>query len=490
MPRRSVIAGLLLVFGTILVSGARGQETDGTTQPPADLPVPRDPPGGTPRDPATPANPNTPPTPATNTPPTNAPPSATSTAETSASDFNQPNPFQRNAFQDWLSGPQSVRDRAGSRLSSAPDMFGDCIAPGTVSVFGATDDVFEIVPDVFGYDDEGNLIVISEGGTVLVSEGEEFEIALARIPFSVSGALKVAENGRAEVANRFLFDVRSFRDPLAVFPDEPNHASQHAFQRYTLQFEKVIDEAGSRSIGLRLPVVGGSDVGPDGSLGAVGFDLDGIQTIGLQFKQELLRTENCVTSLGVMCGIPVGHATELPDPFTATEFQVRHDTFHVLPWIGVLATPTDRLFLQGFVQIDTPTGGNPIDATHGGVRTRFGRLRPRTLVYVDVGGGVWLYRRSGIPGRRTRGLTGIAAIAELHFTHALGEGGFVTGEISSIESAGFGNTGDYQILNMTTGLQFQCGENTAIRLGLAFPTTECFNRPFDSELIGTIVHRF
>ncbi len=353
-------------------------------------------------------------------------------------------PLSTNPFQDWLRGPRSVRERSRSRLASAPDMFGDSLRRGTVGLGGL--------------------------GT-----------SFASFPIAGSGAVKIAENGNAGVKNRLIFDVRHF-DAGTEFLDG-GAATDRGFQRYTFGFEKAIDD--SRSIGVRMPVVAGGDVDPtvvDPNQGVL-FDFGGIQSVTLLFKQELERSETLVVSTGLGLGVPVQHDTEIFEPTTRSDLRVRPEAVHFQPFVGFLATPTDDFFLQGFLQFDFASTGNPVDRSIRGTTVSLGRLNPQSLMFVDLAGGVWLVRNDvGL-------LRGLAGVVEFHYTTTLSDADAVVDSQGS--GLAIGNDANrVDLAHFTTGLHFDLAGDTAVRFGVVLPANDGFDRVFDGEIVGSVIKTF
>src|SRR5262249_14177050 len=110
------------------------------------------------------------------------------------------------------------------------------------------------------------------------------------------------------------------------------------------------------------------------------------------------------------------------------EFVIENETFAFSPFVAVLATPTDRFFAQGFLQLDLPINDSDysFSSTFPGVAGRTpdqlglapvftsGRLREETLRHVDVGAGLWVVRTP-----QARWISGWAPTVELHYTTAL-----------------------------------------------------------------------
>jgi hypothetical protein len=100
-------------------------------------------------------------------------------------------------------------------------------------------------------------------------------------------------------------------------------------------------------------------------------------------------------------------------------------------------------------------------------------------MYVDFALGRWLYRN---PCRRV--LTGLAAVAEVHYTTTLQDAqqlDYFDGV--SLTNLDFENPANQvDMVNLTVGIHGQIGPCTTCRVGGVFPLTSDDNRSFDSEI--------
>ncbi len=128
-----------------------------------------------------------------------------------------------------------------------------------------------------------------------------------------------------------------------------------------------------------------------------------------------------------------GREGNLADVIRTRSVDVENESVGLAPFLAIAAAPTDRLFFNGFVQVDVPVNQDSVNITQtnfnrnvaGGSRGTAGRdiitqssvsgkLRDQALLNLDVGGGYWLYRDPS-----NRGLTGLASLFELHYTTTL-----------------------------------------------------------------------
>lgn len=199
------------------------------------------------------------------------------------------------------------------------------------------------------------------------------------------------------------------------------------------------------------------------------------------------------------------------------QFHIDNSTWGLSPFLAAAATPSDRTFFNGFVQVDCPVnssdwtfretdrdleilfdpyvvGSNPnAPASVQAIqfdRTLSGTIRDQYLLHLDVGGGYWLYRN---PTKRH--LKGIAGLMELHYTGTLDSADIVTVRetpIRTVDASGLvgplapprlGNIANrLDILNFTVGSTILVGKNAAISTAYVAPLRSGMNRTFDGEL--------
>lgn len=195
-------------------------------------------------------------------------------------------------------------------------------------------------------------------------------------------------------------------------------------------------------------------------------------------------------------------------------FNVDPGTYSLSPFLAGLWTPDDRTFVQGFAQVALPVGRDRIRyrdrlrvldnqapdtdefATfddrryiQGGdiVNDASATIRQQALMHLDIGVGRWIYRDPD-----ARFLTGIAPVAELHYTTTLENAEVVTLPATGLvqqttlrPEAGptVGNTANrIDLLNTTLGTTFQFGRRTTLATAVALPISNGTDRAFDWEL--------
>jgi hypothetical protein len=267
-------------------------------------------------------------------------------------------------------------------------------------------------------------------------------------------------------------------------------------------------------------------------------------------KGLLFRSDWLSFSGGVGVGIPTAQDTRvrvtdyvggvgLPfaDEQRVRTFNVANDTWGLAPFLAFLATPSDRLYVQGFVEVEVPLNKSTIGYTetlpiiaNPSIPTGFNtaaqlnqlgipssanillppfaykdHIRDQTLLDVDLGAGYWVYRDSSCGAF----LTGLAPTVEVHYTHSLNKAQLVelprdslhlplpTGIVAGNDLGQFVNTpnfgpnapsptvgsqrGPIDIVDLTAGVTALFGNNFTVATGFSFPLTQNSNRTFDWE---------
>lgn len=373
---------------------------------------------------ATPAKPTPTPAPRPAAPPMPAPPQP------------QFNPFAN----------QTGNQRSLARLSRAPDMFGDSFGSLTGITFTTVD---------FGNESSST----SEPGAI-------------RLPRTGGARVFKNEHSRALPTDRVFGLYHHFENALYLEDANAN------VDIYTLGVEKTFLE-GNTSIELRMPL--NNPVGL--SSGAVGqsFQTQAAGDLTVTFKALLYSDESQGLSLGLAVSAPTGSDLTVHnrDDIGDSTFTLKNDATHLIPFIAYQAAPNDDFFFNGFLQVDTPTNANTVNANYDGNLQR-ASVRDQTLMYVDASFGYWLFRDD-----EAEFLTGFAGLLELHYTTALNRADDV-----DLNFVHFGDgPGRFDVINLTTGVQANLGRSTLVRAAFVAPLRNEPNRFFDSEVSLAIIFR-
>jgi hypothetical protein len=317
-----------------------------------------------------------------------------------------------------------------------------------------------------------------------------------------------------------------------------SQTKEYDVEEYNFYFEKTFLD-GRASVELRVPfstglssnlnlsagnVTGpaagggfGVTTTPEGSLGSEDTQF-GHMT--LLFKGLAYCGEKFSLTGGLALGIPSGaDQTVNINDFAGTttvgtatiqrerNIHIDDATWSLSPFVAFLSTPTDRLFSQGFVQVDVPLNKSGLNYSETFLRgtppplpgpPSFLTLTPpfsvgdrigeQTLLQLDWGAGYWVLRD---PERHW--ITGIAPSLELHYTTTLDNADLVTlpadsllhvsgGRLVQESPPVVGNRRNrVDILDMTTAVTFLLGDRATVATAVAFPLKKADDRTFDWE---------
>jgi hypothetical protein len=431
-----------------------------------------------------------------------------------------------------LGAEQAVAGPGGEVALSAPNMLGHLLF-GSRSV-------------TFRYNRAAGPVNVSDfGSTSIVNPA----VADDNSPLPLDRAgFRFNYFDRAQQVTGFGAPVFNAAGVGTAFPVTKNYN----VETYTFNVEKTFLD-GLGSVELRVPFSTGlssnlnlsaSQVsGPAGTDGAFPVTATPAQTLGsngtqfgnmtLIFKGLAYSCQRLSLSGGVALGIPSGDDTTVAitdysggtTQGAATIQRVRtvhidNETWSLSPYVAYLATPTERLFAQGFLQFDFPLNDSTINYSNVYPRgsafplpaplVRFPTLNPpfsvrggiqeQALMQVDVGSGFWLLRD---PSRRW--LTGLAPTLELHYTTTLKNASIVTlpadnllqidptkpGHLIQEQPPQVGNQRNrMDILDMTAGVTFLLSDRATVATGFAFPLRSGDNRTFDWEYLLQLNYYF
>jgi len=310
----------------------------------------------------------------------------------------------------------------------------------------------------------------------IVGEGQMISVP-SPSSATVVGRSKLAENGSPIPRDRVFFNY-SFFDSASLT------AGGVQVHRYTPGFEKTFNN-GYGSIEVRTPFAStlSSDILTDGSSNGGDAEFGNITSY---FKYLIYLDETWAHSVGLGLSVPTGNDVQLVTPTGSTLLQIRNDSFHLLPFIGSLYTPTDELFVQAMIQYDIDANGNRVEVANldgGGLPTNefssMGRANDATFVYWSLSTGYWVYRDETGEGL----ITGFAPMMELHYNQSLQSDDVLTGSdnIGNLYQIGAG-VGSLQVLNLTLGATAILGNSSTLSAAYVTPIGNRDDQQFDGEL--------
>lgn len=328
-----------------------------------------------------------------------------------------------------------------TRLSRAPDMFGDSFGSFTGVKFPNAMSTFGENPDI-------------------------------RLPKPGGPRVFKNEQSRAMPTDRVFGLYHHFQNAFQLETADAN------VDLFTLGFEKTFLE-GQTSIELRMPL--SNPVGLSTGVTGQSFQTHAAGDLIVTFKGLLYSDESQAVALGLAVNTPTGSDLNVTVGGVGN-FTLKNDATHLIPFVAYQATPNDDFFFNGFLQFDTPTNANSAQSRSGagGTTITNGSVTDQTLMYVDASFGYWLFRDD-----EAEFLQGLASVLELHYTTTLTRADNV--DLKVVE---FGATsGQYDVLNMTVGLQANIARSTLIRAAFVTPLRDGKNRFFDSEFSLAVVFR-
>jgi hypothetical protein len=277
------------------------------------------------------------------------------------------------------------------------------------------------------------------------------------------GRMKIAESNSPIPRDRVFFSY-------SLFHNVPFDSRDPDVNRYTPGFEKTFWN-GRGSVELNVPFASTLDSNMVAGELTNGSHTEFGNATGI-VKFLLWNDENWAFAGGLGVGVPTADDVIVSRADGRALIAIDNDAFHLQPFLGLVWTPSDRFFAQGFAQVDVDLDGNPVWADLQGTGLqRWGRLQDATLMIADVGIGYWMYR--GGAGR----VTGVAPVAELHYNRSLEEqnelrqGNLVIGNSNR----------DIDVLNTTIGLNVELLNMALLTAGYTAPLASEEDRQFDGE---------
>ena len=291
--------------------------------------------------------------------------------------------------------------------------------------------------------------------------------------------LKVAENNKALPMNRCYFMYNHFHNALEADTNiaAPGSEFSSHVDRYTIGLERTFRDD-LWSVDLRIPFAASQQFN-SGGLAIEGGSVGNLQ---VTLKRLLALGDYGAVAAGLAIDAPTG--SDVTGQFTTTSFTMHNQAVHLAPYIGFLRAADDRLFCQGFLQLDVPMNGNQVDYTDTVFPPgTFGTFTEQTLLYADISAGYWLCRNP-----YANVITGLASILEFHYTTTLSDADVVAGSVATLpQTYQFGNLlGHVDVTNVTVGLHSEWFGNTTLRVAGVFPLHNNIERPFDAEVVVSL----
>ncbi len=326
-----------------------------------------------------------------------------------------------------------------------------------------------------------------------------------RCPFlttATAGELNLSQDGSPMPQDRVIFDYNFFNQvPLAPGGIDVN--------RCTAGLEKTFFD-GNCSVEIRVPFATSLDKSidmSDSGLGLTDTHTDELGNVTVWTKGLLYRNATYAVTAGLGVQVPTAPDPNLSLAKTAGApaaeslvYEIRNRSTSLLPFLGTIWTPSERIFVQQFLQLDIDTVGNRVLENDGsGSLTPDGTLRDAPFVFYDVSAGYWLFHEPPCSGRF---LTGLAGIFELHFDQALSRSNSViidgsafhpsdwspdsTSPYTTPTSSGtgvvLGGDSAFSFVCVTAGITAEIRDNAFLSVGYSFPLTGGIGRENSNQL--------
>jgi hypothetical protein len=346
--------------------------------------------------------------------------------------------------------------------------------------------------------------------TFLIFDNNEelSEVAVLPLP-GIGGAkiFKVADNSSPIPRDRVFFNYHHYHNAYNVTSEFGPLVRARNVNDDTFLFglERTFLD-GCLSAEVRVPFSQALSSSQRGNTSVIETEQDFVRTVDLlddrdtefgdvavAFKALLYRDWHSALAAGLGITFPTADDVQVQFADQAfgfveeTRVDVNNGTTFVSPYIGFLATPNCRIFIQGFAQVDFPIGENEVS-----VRRSFtidqsppvvffrgqGELESQMTLALDLQVGYWLYRcpEAGC-------LNGVAALVELHYLTALEDADILTLGEEFGEAILVGNTFNrFDFLNLTAGFTFEIGNRSLLTIAGVAPLRDEDDRTFDAEL--------
>ncbi len=383
-------------------------------------------------------------TPFESVPPTKDQPSTSSDSKATAPTDVLPNPFTMQGDVTRSSNPlpppivavpqvgSVTRASSTGRGSIAPNMIGDFFG------IGGTGGAFE-VPD------------LTDGGPY---GGGQFR---ARIPTGITqpgsfvGRQLVSENTSPIPRTRIFMNY-------SHFDSVPLIDGGTSVNRYTPGFEYAFLD-NQFSIELRAPFA--KTLESDINLDDPGASDAEFGNLTLYLKALLWNSESFFLSTGLGLTAPTANNLRLISG-NETILEIENQSVHLMPFVGSLWVPNDRVFVQSFLQVDVDANGNNVNADQFGQLQQIGRFNDQTFLYYAISAGYWLFKR---PVQDSRWIKTLSPIAEFHYRQSLQDSDFIATDSFSVG----GTANNITSINAVFGLTALFNDNMTGTIGYATP---------------------
>jgi hypothetical protein len=386
----------------------------------------------------------------------------------------------------------SSPSRRRVRLARAPNMFGDFFnAPPTLSF---------VVPQISFPPSQGD----SPGSPEILSPTSGF----VQNPMIGGGPrLKISDNFSPIPRSRFFVQEHYFHNLFgATLTDVNGFASSGELNTRESVFvttvgAEFLSEDEKTSIEFRLPLIHAPSINSTliasafGPVASQSSSNNPVGNLSLILKHVISEDRNYLMSGGIGVSLPT--ASDVTGNLAHVNYEVQNDTLNLIPFIAILFSPRNDVFIQLHSQIDVPIGNDNFAFTeqplpyYTAQSGTFGSYRESVLASMDIQTGCRLFSNP-----HSRSIRGVTAIVELRYTAALndssgaaGQAGEFYGDPATQVSAQLSQTSNRQdYLNMTFGIQLDIRNDWHLRCGQVFPLID--SNSFTAETLLQLERRF
>lgn len=338
---------------------------------------------------------------------------------------------------------------------------------------------------------------IFSGSPTLPQSGAGPQGVFNNVPFPTTpttGFLKLADDTSPIPRDRLIFDYSYFQNvPLTQGGINVN--------RFALGFEKTI---GSDRFSIEVIAPFATTLNSDVFVNTPGDQINqtdtefGDVTIWLKYLLYKGDTYGISGGLGVMAPTAKALTVSLQNGATGTPdlYRISNSETFLMPFIGSAWTPTDKIFVQQFLQMSFSPNANSVyqnESFSGGDSNTFtGKLHDPAFIYYDISAGYWLFH--DCPGSCDF-VTGLAGIFEVHYNQSLSNFDSVplspnTGWTTPGQNVQIGGGGTFTSLNLTAGFVTEIRENALLFVGATVPTIGGSGHEFDYQIMVNFNYLF
>jgi hypothetical protein len=280
----------------------------------------------------------------------------------------------------------------------------------------------------------------------------------------VAGRVKIADDASPLPRDRLIFNYDHFANVAISNDGVP-------VNRYVFGFEKTFLD-GRASFEVRAPIA--DTLSSTSIIGTeeTGAELGNVLTT---FKFMFLSDEAVAASVGLGVSLPTADGIHVRNIDGSSLLAIPNRSIGLTPFLGILVTPSDRLFVQAFAAVSFDANGTAayVNPNFTGLTdARIGGLTDGDLLQVDLQVGWWILREE------SGWLQGLAPFVELHSNTELNDG-----DIAANGNFAIGNlAGRLDELNLSAGFLSKFGDNLLVTSGVVVPLRNGDDRIFDYQI--------